>query len=86
MIVACVESIEKTLGMVESISNPVAVSSTIQFTVKQLEAPLGQVGIAIVSDAFYNKSIVVVLVVKLAVGFFGQRTVAMKVSEVVMEG
>ena len=85
MIVTCVESIEKTLGMVESILLPVALSSTIQFTVKQFEAPLGQVGKAIVSDAFYNKSIVVVLVVKLAVGFFGQRTVAMKFYDVVID-
>ena len=52
----------------------------------QFEAPLGQVGIAIYSDTSVNKSIVVKEVEKLAVGFFGQRTVAVKVYEVLIDG
>ena len=79
MIVKWVESIEKTTGIVESISEPVETSSTVQAgTVKQFEARLGQVGSAIYSDASLSKSIVVVLVVKIADGFFGQSKVAMK--------
>ena len=52
---------------------------------KQFDAKLGHVGSAIYSVVSNNKSIFIVLVVKLAVGFLGHSTVAVKVCAVVME-
>ena len=78
-IVNWVESMVNTLGIVDNISLAWEFM-TCHTTVKQFEARVGHYGIAIYYVVSTSKSIVVIPgVVYVADGFFGQRTVAVKV-------